>query len=84
MKDLKNKLLQKGCRMTSQRAAVLKTIQDCEGAHLTVEELYEETRKNYPEIGIATVYRTLQLLTEIGFVTRDYLGDNTKIGRAHV
>lgn len=75
--DLRQVLTEKGYRMTSQRKAVLLSVEACEGQHLTVEEIYAKTREVAPEIGIATVYRTLQLLTEIGFITRDYLGDNT-------
>lgn len=77
MLNLRKILAEKGFRMTAQRQAVLKTVQICEGEHLTVEEIYDRTRQEAPEIGIATVYRTLQLLTDIGFLTRDYLGDNT-------
>lgn len=77
MLNLKQVLSERGFRMTSQREAVLRTVDSCEGEHLTVEEIYERTRAIAPEIGIATVYRTLQLLTEIGYLTRDYLGDNT-------
>ncbi len=77
MLNLRQVLAEKGFRMTSQREAVLRTVEACEGEHLTVEEIYERTRVSAPDIGIATVYRTLQLLTDIGFLTRDYLGDNT-------
>ena len=77
MLNLRQLLSEKGFRMTSQREAVLRTLEACEGEHLTVEEIYGRTRTVSPEIGIATVYRTLQLLTDIGFLTRDYLGDST-------
>ena len=77
MLNLRQVLSEKGFRMTSQREAVLRTLEACEGEHLTVEEIYNRTREQAPDIGIATVYRTLQLLTDIGFLTRDYLGDNT-------
>lgn len=77
MLNLKKILAEKGFRMTFQREAVLKTVRICEGEHLTVEEIYDRTRQSAPDIGIATVYRTLQLLTDIGFLSREYLGDNT-------
>jgi len=77
MLNLRQVLAENGFRMTSQREAVLRTVEACEGEHLTVEEIYGRTRLKAPDIGIATVYRTLQLLTDIGFLTRDYLGDNT-------
>lgn len=74
MNGLRKKLAEKGFRMTGQREAVLKAVQEANG-HLTVEEIYDRTKRLSPDIGIATVYRTIQLLTEIGYVTRDYLGD---------
>ncbi len=75
--ELRKLLQEKGFRMTSQREAVLRAIQSCKGKHLTAEEIYEQTREISPDIGIATVYRTLQLLTELGMITKDYLGDDT-------
>ena len=34
--------------------------------HLTSEELYERVREEHPEIGAATVYRTLKLFCDAG------------------
>ncbi len=75
--NLKKMLSEKGFRMTSQRESVIKTVQDCEGEHLTVEEIYAHVKADCPDIGIATVYRTIQLLSDIGYMTGDYLGDHT-------
>jgi Fur family transcriptional regulator, ferric uptake regulator len=36
--------------------------------HLSPEEIYEHIKDIYPEIGLATIYRTLQLFEEIGLV----------------
>jgi len=77
MLNFRQLLSEKGFRMTTQREVILKTIRASEGEHLTVEEIYERTRHNSPDIGIATVYRTVQLLSDIGFLTKDYLGDDT-------
>jgi Fur family peroxide stress response transcriptional regulator len=41
--------------------------------HLTVEQVYDRIRKNYPNIGMGTVYRNLNLLA-----------DEDEIGRLHI
>ena len=39
-----------------------------EGEHLSTEEIYDRVREKYPEIGLATVYRTLILLDRMELV----------------
>lgn len=72
---LKLDLKKKGYKLTPQRRAIVDTIVDSEGKHLTAEEIYDEVRKNCPEIGLATVYRTILLLEEIGVVSKLHLND---------
>ena len=67
---LKEDLKKKGYKLTPQRRAILDIIVDCEGKHLTAEEIYDEVKKTCPEIGLATVYRTIALLEGIGVVSR--------------
>ena len=43
--------------------------------HPTAEEVYEEAKKVLPEIGIATIYRNLNQLVEIGSIKRISLGN---------
>ena len=56
---LKESLKQKGYKLTPQRRSILDIIIEKEGMHLTVEEIYDEVKKVCPEIGLATVYRTV-------------------------
>lgn len=72
---LKEDLKKKGYKLTPQRRAIVDTIVDSEGKHLTAEEIYDVVKNNCPEIGLATVYRTIILLEEIGFVSRLHLND---------
>lgn len=72
---LKNQFKEKGYKLTPQRRAVLDVIIDKEGKHLSSEEIYEFVKKNCPEIGLATVYRTLQLLEELNYISRLNLDD---------
>jgi Fur family transcriptional regulator, ferric uptake regulator len=52
-------------KSSSQREEILKVLYNS-GKHLTAEELYENCKAENPGIGIATVYRALKLLCEIG------------------
>lgn len=52
-------------RLTPQRRAVLAAISAAESA-FTAAEIHEQARKDYPRLGLATTYRTLELLREIG------------------
>ncbi|MDO4942065.1 MAG: Fur family transcriptional regulator [Lachnospiraceae bacterium] len=68
MEHFKELLKSKGLKMTTQRALILESLSECPKMHLTAEEIYEIVCKKQPEIGIATVYRTLKLLTELGLI----------------
>lgn len=72
---LKEDLKKKGYKLTPQRRAIVDTIVESEGKHLTAEEIYDEVKKKCPEIGLATVYRTILLLEEIGIVSKLHLND---------
>ena len=58
-------LRKKGLKVTNQRLLVLEAIESCPDKHLTAEEIFELVKNSYPEIGLATVYRTIQLLNEL-------------------
>ncbi|MCI9283797.1 MAG: transcriptional repressor [Lachnospiraceae bacterium] len=85
-------LRERGLKVTNQRLLVLETIAERKGEHLTAEEIYELAKEKYPEIGLATIYRTVQVLVDLavidkvsfddGFV-RYELGDGGKETRHH-
>ncbi|SCP95958.1 Fur family transcriptional regulator [Anaerobium acetethylicum] len=68
-------LKEKGLKVTTQRVMVLEVLSQCPDRHLTAEEIYELVKADYPEIGLATVYRTIQLLLELNLVDRINLDD---------
>jgi Fur family ferric uptake transcriptional regulator len=43
--------------------------------HISVEELYNEVRRQNPRVGYATVYRTMKLLTECGLAVERHFRD---------
>lgn len=71
----KELLKSNGLKVTTQRIAILEVLQDRPGKHLTAEEIYECVKVQYPEIGLATVYRTIQLLSELNLIDKLNLDD---------
>ncbi|NLO09604.1 MAG: transcriptional repressor [Clostridiales bacterium] len=64
-----------GLKVTNQRIAILEVLNNRPGKHLTAEEIYDYVRKEYPDIGLATVYRTIQLLSELSLIDKLNLDD---------
>ncbi len=58
-------------KVTKERSAILRSFMGLgAGRHVTVEELYQEVKRHYPRIGLATVYRTLHLFCTCGLTER--------------
>ena len=64
-------------KITKQRRTVLSAFLECK-IHVSVEELYQIVLKTEPKIGLATVYRTLALLTKSGLASEMDFGDGQK------
>ncbi len=64
-----------GYRITVPRQVVLNVLSRTD-KHLSAEEVFIAVRKIYPAIGLTTVYRTLELLVEMGIVAKFDFGDN--------
>jgi Fur family transcriptional regulator, ferric uptake regulator len=67
-----DQLRARGYRLTPQRQLVLEAV----GAlgHATPEEIVTEVRRTASGVNISTVYRTLELLEELGLVRHTHLG----------
>lgn len=61
------RLRQQGYRITPQRLEVLRVVSAHE-QHLTAEEIHAAVRAQQPAVDIATIYRTLQWLQDVGLV----------------
>lgn len=72
---LKNILKENGYKLTPQRRATLEVLLNNQGEHLSTEEIYTKVRKTHPEIGLATVYRTMLLLEELGLLIKHNFED---------
>ena len=75
MDILKEKLRETGFKITPQRRAVIDILLKHNSEHLSSEQIYDLVRVECPEIGLATVYRTMQLLDEIGVISKLNLDD---------
>lgn len=64
-------------RMTNQRQRILEELRKSK-RHLTADELYEMVRKKMPRISLATVYRNLELLSEVGTIAKMEVGGRQK------
>ena len=53
-------------KLTAQRRDILDVLVGNSGKHFSAEELYAEVKKINPDIGLATVYRTLELMCQLG------------------
>lgn len=76
--DLAAILAGRGYRLTAARRVILDTLADS-GGHLTADELTERVRQRSTAIGRMTVYRTLDLLCDLGLLRPVYQGT----GAAH-
>lgn len=73
--QFKTLLKSNGLKVTAQRISILEVLQNRPDKHLTAEEIYECVKEKYPEIGLATVYRTIQLLSELNLIDKLNLDD---------
>lgn len=62
-----------GYRLTPQRMLVLRAVDESEG-HVSVDEIFACVRAAFPRVSLSTIYRTLDLLEELGLVTKSDLG----------
>ncbi len=68
-------LKEKGLKVTTQRILVLEVLANHRDKHMTAEDIYDLVKKECPDIGLATIYRSLQLLLEMQLVDRINLDD---------
>lgn len=64
-------------RMTNQREMILEELRNS-NRHLSADELYEKVRRLVPRISLATIYRNLEILAELGIVAKLETGGRQK------
>ncbi|MCP4536550.1 MAG: transcriptional repressor [Chloroflexi bacterium] len=75
-------LRKQGYRLTPQREMIVDVIAHT-GRHVTVEEVFEQVRARTNAVNVATIYRTLDLLAELGLVSRTDLGGKVTYATLH-
>lgn len=63
-----------GYRITASREAILEVLSDT-SEHVSAEDIYLAVHKIHPNIGLTTIYRTLELLVHLGIVFKLDFGD---------
>jgi len=64
----------RGYRLTMPRKVILDVLSKTE-KHLSAEDVYFKVHKIYPNVGLTTIYRTLEILVQMGLVFRFDFGD---------
>lgn len=65
-------LRKRGYRLTPQRYMILSVIQEAE-EHLSIDQITDRVQQRNPYVSLSTVYRTLELLRELGLVRESHL-----------
>src|SRR5436853_6419624 len=72
--ELKVALKQRGLRMTPQRQLILDAVASMHG-HVSADQVYQQVVRVFPDVNISTVYRTLEVLEELGVVRHTHFHD---------
>ena len=81
-----HELRARGHRLTPRRLTVVEVLAECQ-RHVTGDEILLEVQTRHPSTNKTTVYRTLELLSDLGFVAVTNLGSGRLeyelLGRPH-
>ena len=72
---LRTHMAKNGLKVTKQREIILDTFLTNE--HVMAEQLYRSLGRHKPHIGLATIYRTLNLLCDSGIAQERHFGSQT-------
>jgi len=75
MADIKQKFQEKQYKLTPQRQIILQVFVEHQDEHLSAEDVHVFVRQHSSEIGLATVYRTLELFSELEVLQKMDFGD---------
>ncbi|NMP21975.1 Fur family transcriptional regulator [Sulfobacillus harzensis] len=62
-------------RLTPQRERIIKIFLERPGQHLSAEEVHQLVKRDFRDIGMATVYRALELFTQLEILQRIHFND---------
>jgi len=62
-------------KFTKQREIIFNVLKDSSPKHVTPDELFSKVHENNKQVGIATIYRTLNIFEELGIVSKQEFTD---------
>ncbi|MEW6720199.1 MAG: transcriptional repressor [Thermodesulfobacteriota bacterium] len=77
LKNIEDRIVSSGGKRSRSRAAVMEAFFRARN-HVTVEELARAVRSASPRVGTVTVYRTLKLLSRMGYAKELDFGDGAR------
>jgi Fur family transcriptional regulator, ferric uptake regulator len=80
-KDFLEKIRAAGYKLTPQRRAIVEAILAAEKS-LTPQELHAALARKHPDIGLVTVYRTIDVLDRLGLLCQFQPGGNSRSFKA--
>ena len=75
MNTLKERIKEKKYKLTRQRKIVLQAFLDSTENHMSAEDVFAIVKDGNPDIGLATVYRSLELFTTLELLKKLDFGD---------
>ena len=73
--EIRTRLHDKEYKLTPQREFIIKVFLNKPAQHLSAEDVYQILKDSNPEIGLATVYRTLEILNSLCILDLIDFGD---------
>ncbi|MCL6610753.1 MAG: transcriptional repressor [Peptococcaceae bacterium] len=76
--DVGEKLKAREYKLTPRRESILRVLLENKDKHLSAEEVYNLVKEKAPDVGLATVYRTLELFSDFDIIHSMDFGDGRK------
>ncbi len=73
--EIYQRLRDEDVKLTNQRRLIVRILAQCQDDHPSADELHRIVREEDPDVGLATVYRTLDLLERLDLVQTLDVGD---------
>jgi Fur family ferric uptake transcriptional regulator len=74
VRDFRQALKDSGLRMTPQRQLILDAIAATHG-HISADEVHQQVIRQFPDVNVTTVYRTLEVLEALGLMRHTHFHD---------
>jgi Fur family ferric uptake transcriptional regulator len=76
-KRIETELRKRGFKITPQRRTIIGAIMDSH-EHLTPAAIHERVCQEHPGIGLVTIYRTIEMLAELGLICETHVGGSCR------